>query len=198
MMSDAASPLVERYRQAFALSPVPVLLASPDGRIRLVNDELATMFGYVASDLAGEPVERLLPEEHRAQHPMLRAAYQKLPARRRMGQGRDLEGLTRSGRRIPLELGLSPVEVDGEVWTLVTAVDTSARKRDDALARATLDAAASAMVMVDGTGSIVSVNPAALALFGYDEAELVASGWRCSCRRTSRTAIGCMCRAFSS
>lgn len=151
----------------FDLSPMALLLASPDGRIRLVNAEFARLFEYGSDDLVVQHVECLLPTELQLQHPKLREAYQKSPAKRSMGEGRDLNGMTSTGRLLPLELGLHPVETEeGGTWTLVTAIDTSMRVRGEAMVRATLDSAASAMVMVSRDGRIVSVNKAALDLFG--------------------------------
>lgn len=167
--------LEEKYRLTFELSPVGLLLVGPQGHIRLVNDNLAGMFEYAGDELIGQPIECLLPTAQRKGHPLLRLAYLEHPAKRQMGQGRDLQGQTRTGRLISLELGLNPIPFDGDTWTLVTAIDASARIRDEALLRATLNAAASAMVMVRIDGTIASLNRAAVDLFGYDESELLGS-----------------------
>ncbi|MEO0322373.1 MAG: PAS domain-containing sensor histidine kinase [Myxococcota bacterium] len=120
--------LVERYALAFALSPVPLLLVDASGHIRLVSDEMAALFEYAPDALLGAAVERLLPPDAQAHHPQLRQAYLENASKRPMGRGRELEGLSRTNRRIPLELGLTPVPHEGEVWTVVTAVDTSERR----------------------------------------------------------------------
>ncbi|MEO1574360.1 MAG: PAS domain-containing sensor histidine kinase [Pseudomonadota bacterium] len=165
---------LDEYRRALDLSPLASLLVGPDGRIGLVNDELAELFGYSAEELVGQPVETLLPPASRSVHTTLRRSYQDAPEKRRMGQGRDLQGVTRTGQLIPLELGLHPVDLAEEgQWTMVTVVDTTERLRNEALARATLEASASAMVMVSGEGTIVSVNRAAQALFDYADDEML-------------------------
>ncbi|MFK7830257.1 MAG: PAS domain S-box protein [Congregibacter sp.] len=165
--------LLEKYRLSFDLSTVAQLLVSPDGDIQLTNRASEEMFEYPAGFLIGQPVECLLPETLRHSHPALRDAYRQLPTKRQMGQGRDLEGVTRTGRRVPLELGLEPVEEDGVRWVLVTAIDTTERQEGQALVRATLEAAASAIIMVSQDGSIISANKAANVLFGYAQEELV-------------------------
>lgn len=166
-------PDLSRYRLAFDLSPVPLLLVDSGGVIQLANRELEEMFGYGPEVLIGQPVECLLPQNLRQKHPELRAAFGQFPSKRRMGQGRDLDGETRDGRLLPLELGLQPVTEGDETWALVTAVDTSTRRETEAVARATLEAAASAMIMVDRAGLIVSVNRAGCDLFGYAEDALI-------------------------
>ena len=110
------------------LSPIPMLLADEEGQIRLVNREFEQLFEYAEGALLGWPVEVLLPEAARGGHPALRRGFAAEPSKRQMGQGRDLFGLTRTQRVLPLELGLQPVAVDDVVWVLVTAVDISERR----------------------------------------------------------------------
>ncbi|MEM1416796.1 MAG: PAS domain S-box protein, partial [Myxococcota bacterium] len=148
-------------RQVVAIGPLPMLLVGPDGRIRAVNAELERLFEYPPGALEGELVEMLLPEAVASRHPELRAAYARVPTKRRMGRGRDLHGRTRTGRVLPLELGLHPFEEGGETHVLVTAVDITERKRDEERVRTAIDAAASSMILVSPTGTIELVNPAA-------------------------------------
>ncbi len=167
--------VAEQYQLAFALSPVPLLLVDAEGVIRLANREFEDMFEYPPGGLTGLAVEALVPAAARAAHPGLRAGFARHPAKRKMGHGRDLEGITRTGRPVPLQLGLEPVPVEGTVWALVSAIDVSTRRQGEALARATLEAAGTAMIMVAPGGAIVSANRAARELFGYAEEELVGA-----------------------
>ncbi|MFK7893846.1 MAG: PAS domain S-box protein [Granulosicoccus sp.] len=167
--------LLEKYKFAFAISPVPMLLVSQGGEIALVNDGLIQLFGYGSVELVGNSVEMLIPSSLREHHPQLRDAYFRMPTKRGMGVGRDLYGETKSGKVIPLELALEPVSVNGQTWAMVGAVDISQRKAHEERLRQAMDASASAMVMVDESGEIVLVNNAAIALFGYNEDELIGS-----------------------
>lgn len=167
--------MIEKYRLAFEISPVPMLLASDTGEILLANSGLDELFEYETGDLVGQNVEILVPESTRGHHPELRAAYARVPTKRNMGAGRDLNGVTRLGNIIPLELGLEPV-VDGErIMALVAAIDIRQRKTHEVRLLQAMDAAASAMVMVDETGHIVFVNKSAVSLFGYEETDLLGA-----------------------
>lgn len=167
--------LTAKYQLAFDISPVPMLLVSNDGEILLANADFLDLFEYENDELIGMSVEALVPEQIRAHHPELRNAYQRVPTKRSMGGGRDLHGVTKNGTIIPLELGLEPVSHQGTNMALVAAIDIRHRKlHEDRMHRA-MDAAASAMVMVDGNSEIVFVNKAASALFGYEESELLGS-----------------------
>lgn len=164
---------LSNYEFAFEISPVPMFLVSTHGVIMLTNRLLDQLFEYEPSELNGKNVEVLVPESIRGHHPELRGAYFKFPAKRNMGQGRDLFGITKSGKVIPLELGLDTVPIDGHLCALVVALDISQRKQHEQRMKLAMDAAASAMIMVNEEGVIEFVNKAALTLFGYEEHELL-------------------------
>ncbi|TNJ44468.1 PAS domain S-box protein [Phaeobacter sp. B1627] len=165
--------MIEKYRLAFDISPVPLLLISGSGEIVLANAGFLDLFGYEASELIGLSVEVLVPEPVRNRHPDLRSAYHRVPTKRSMGAGRDLYGVTKSGTVIPLELGLEPVLDSDEPMALVAAIDIRQRKAHEVRLRQAMDAAASAMVMVNHKGCIVLVNHAASELFQYEERDLL-------------------------
>jgi PAS domain S-box-containing protein len=172
-------PNIDQYQLAFDVSPMPLLLVSAAGIIRLTNASLDTLFEYDRGELVGQPVEVLVPGGVRGHHPDLRQAYLRFPTKRAMGQGRDLTGVTKTGVSIQLELGLDPAQVGDETWALVAAVDVRARKAHDERMRIALDASASAMVMVDEQGRIRFVNGATQKLFGYTMAELIGEPIEC-------------------
>lgn len=150
-----------------------MLLVATSGEILLTNPLFDSLFRYSPTELVGQNVEILVPEMHREHHPELRGAYFRHASKRYMGQGRDLHGITRNGEVIPLELGLDSVTIDGEVYALVVAIDIRYRKQQEQRMALAMDAAASAMIMIDEQGRIVFANKAAASLFGYDEKELL-------------------------
>lgn len=165
--------ILEKYELAFQVSPVPLLLVSSHGEIILANDDFSALFEYDPGELIGLNVDRLVPAAQRAQHGHLRTTYHAAPSKRSMGAGRDLFGVTKTGTIIPLELGLEPVKNGQDHMALVAAIDIRHRKVHEALMQRAIDAAASAMVMVDDHGQIVFVNKAAVKLFGYREDQLL-------------------------
>ena len=67
------------------------------------------MFGYGHADLAGRPVESLIPADLRAAHCGHRAGYARVPRARPMGDGARLVGLRKDGTTFPVQVSLSPV-----------------------------------------------------------------------------------------
>jgi PAS domain S-box-containing protein len=115
-----------------------MLLVAADGRIRMANRHSEQLFGHRREDLAGQPVETLVPERFRGPHPEHRAGFLRAPSVRAMGAGRDLFGLRRDGTEVPIEIGLNPMRVGGELYVLASIIDITQRKRGENLLRASL------------------------------------------------------------
>lgn len=164
---------IEKYRFAFEISPLPLMLVTGAGKIELSNRHFEHLFGYGTGELIGKNVDILVPEASRGYHPILREAYTRVPTKRNMGANRDLRGLTKSGQTIPLELGLEPMKNGKETWALVVAIDLSARQLQENRMRQALDASSSAMIMVDQEAKITFVNATASILLGYEQDELM-------------------------
>jgi len=86
-----------------------VVLADDDGALVLVNRRLEDMFGYARGELAGRPVESLLPADLREAHRGHRAGYARAPRPRLMGEGARLVGVRKDGATFPVSVSLSPV-----------------------------------------------------------------------------------------
>jgi len=152
--------------------PTAIVVVDGQGRIESVNAQAARLFGYTSAELLGETIENLVPYRLRAQHPRLREGYLHAPQTRPMGAGRDLFGLRKDGTEFPIEIGLNPITTEEGLLVVSAIVDLSERKRLEARLRATIEAAPTAMVMIDPAGTIVLVNSETERLFGYDRDEL--------------------------
>src|ERR1051325_6228784 len=149
---------VEQLTAIIDSVPTAVIMADQHGTIVLVNAQAERLFGYKSIELLGEMIDILVPYRFRAAHPELRARFAKSPQARPMGAGRDLFGLRKDGTEFPIEIGFSPVKTDDGMFVVSAIVDISERKRLESRFRATIEAAPTAMVMIDQVGSIVLVN----------------------------------------
>ena len=98
----ARRPAMQRFELTFSTCPVPLLLISADGRICKTNERLDALFAYPPGELIGRSVDILVPSAVRPDHARMREAYCAAPSKRAMGAGRDLHGITRTGRTLPL------------------------------------------------------------------------------------------------
>jgi hypothetical protein len=117
-----------RLRAAVESAPSGLLMIDARGMIVLVNREVERLFGYPREELLGRPVDMLVPERYRVGHGGFRAGFVSDPRVRSMGAGRDLFGLTKDGREVPVEIGLTPVVTSEGMFVLSAIVDITARK----------------------------------------------------------------------
>ena len=102
-----------RFRERLLESaPDAIVICDLDGTIVLVNEQAETLFGYRRAELLGREVEMLIPKPRRDAHRRFRADFGAIDALRPMGEGRDLVGLTKDGRELPVAVNLSSIETD--------------------------------------------------------------------------------------
>jgi PAS domain S-box-containing protein len=169
----------ELFRLMIEAAPTGMLMSDADGRIMLVNAQAERLFCYSRDELIGTPVERLVPERFRHQHPNYRGAYLQGPSIRPMGMGRELFGRRKDGSEVPVEIGLTPLSTEDGCFVLTSIVDITERKRSERTFRRALDAAPTGMLMVDELGAITFVNAQAETLFGYTREELIGKPVEC-------------------
>lgn len=155
------------------LTTGPVLAVSQDGIIRIANSRIESLLGYEPGELRGQSIEILVPDEVRQYHPELREAFFVVPHERSMGTGRDLFAKRKDGSLVPVEIGLTPFKSDSEALVIASISDITERRSQQEKIRLAMDAASSAMVMVDHSGRIVLANQQACRSFGYQMEELL-------------------------
>lgn len=131
--------LEDRFRVSVQSAPIAMVMIDGAGTNVIVNAEAEKLFGYASDELLGQPVEMLIPERFRSQHPQLRNRFFASPEVRRMGVGRDLYGLRKDGSEFPIEIGLNPIETEEGLFVLSAIVDITERKRLESALRQTND-----------------------------------------------------------
>lgn len=107
--------------------PVGALVVDLAGKIVAASSEAERLFGYAPGELEGASVELLVPQKHRAAHVRERDRFMGALRSRQMAAGRDLEGLRKDGSAVPLQIGLSQIEVDEGAFVLAIVLELPAR-----------------------------------------------------------------------
>jgi PAS domain S-box-containing protein len=154
-------------------APDAMVIVNDAGEIQLANGATEKLFGYKREQLAGQPIEILIPERYRGHHPEHRDGFFGAPRARPMGVGLQLWGRRQDGTEFPVEISLSPLEIEGGLLATAAIRDLTERRRADDKFRGLLESAPDAMVIVNREGEIQLANVETVKLFGYDRDELI-------------------------
>lgn len=113
-----------------------IILTDGLGNIMLVNPAAERLFGYLSTQLVGQPIEILIPDKYRHHHHELREGFYEHPSNRVMGHNRDLYGRRKDGIEIPLEVSLSHYRQGEQLFVIAFIVDIARRKEiEDSMLR---------------------------------------------------------------
>jgi len=150
---------------------VAIIGKTLEGMITSWNAGAEHLYGYTAAEVLGRSITLLMPPDCLDEMPAIFA---------RLRRGEHIEHvetqrLTKGGRRLDIGLTISPIfdAAGAVIGASSVAQDITARKRSEARFHLAIEAAPSAMVMIDDEGRIVLVNAQAERFFGYDRTELL-------------------------
>jgi PAS domain S-box-containing protein len=129
--SNRVDQMSDEVRSELILDALPdaVVAVAQDGSIIYANARLARMFGFGRDALIGRPIEVLVPDWIRDQHPKLRERYLDEPHQRPLG-ALELVGRRADGSEIPVDISLAVLQ-EGE-RTIVAAIVRETRDREAA------------------------------------------------------------------
>lgn len=174
----AAAGSEELSRGLLESAPDAIVIVDERGAIRMVNGQAERLFGYQRSELIGEPVEILVPDDRRADHAGHREGYVAAPRTRPMGIGMDLVGERKDGSRFPVEISLSPLHT--EQGLLITSVirDITERRRAERALRESerryrdfIEGTDDLVVRLDREGRFIYVNHTSERILGLSPEE---------------------------
>ena len=169
-----------RLRSVMENSADGIIAITADSRIELVNPAAAHMFGYEPDELLGRKIEMLMPDAQRADH-VGWVSRSKLRAARKFEDSRDLVGLHKNGRDVPIELTIAPLGQDGDARFVAILRDVGdrmeaerSRRESEQRFRATFDQAAVGIALAAPDGKFLKVNGKLTEILGYTDEELLA------------------------
>jgi PAS domain S-box-containing protein len=101
------------------------------GTIISFNPAATRMFEYEEAEVAGQNIKMLMPEPNRGAHDGHLARHQSTGKSRAIGVGRELEGLSKTGRAFPMELTVTEMFLQGQKFFVGVVRDISERSRHE-------------------------------------------------------------------
>lgn len=121
-----------QFQDLFEFSADGMLMSDQQGIVRLVNLEAERMFGYRREELIGRPVETLVPQAAQSSHMGYRTRFLESAAPRVMGRGMaNLFGLRKDGSSFPVEISLSPLQIEGSTMVAAAVRDITLRRQQE-------------------------------------------------------------------
>ncbi len=157
-------------------TPDPMIIIDQSGTILLSNLQTQQVFGYTEEELKGQKVEVLIPERFHHHHINYRSSFFKAPKTRSMGSGHELFARRRDGKEVPVEVSLSPIQMENETWVSAAIRDVTARRLEEIKLNqlvSIIDSSADAIVSKKTDGTILSWNAAAERILGYSAEEIL-------------------------
>jgi PAS domain S-box-containing protein len=111
----------QRFRRLLESAPDAIVIADTSGLIVEANAQTEKLFGYARGELLGRDIETLVPADLR----------EGLWTR----SGLELQGVRKDGSEIPVEVSVSPIEMDDGLVVAAAIRDVSDRKRAEKIER---------------------------------------------------------------
>lgn len=162
-----------------------VIVTNQFGIIQFANTATEEMFNYKASELVGEKVNILMPENHAKKHDNYYRRYfeQGHSLTKKQLCGRELTGMKKGGKSFEIEISVSAMtRQDGSEIFAAVIRDISQRKKDELkrtqdyeFFKSIFDNGLTGVSVTDQKGYFIDMNKTICKLYGYTKKELIGS-----------------------
>ena len=154
------------------------------GRMVLVNQAAAELFGYEKEEMLGQNINMLMPAYHARQHDGYIGNYMKTGEAKIIGIGRDVVAQRKDGSQFPIRLSISEVEMDNRrLFTGIVHDLTRQKSAEAALqkekkrAQRYLNIANTMIVILDRSGKVKLLNDKSRRILEVTEQEVIGEDW---------------------
>lgn len=120
------------FEKFYEHSPDALVVVDETGKIDRINAQAEALFGLPRQSMLGQSIEMLIPGRLRDRHLAHRISYMKDPKTRPMGTDLQLLGQRADGSEFPVDIMLSPIEIEQRRVVLAVVRDITERKRAEA------------------------------------------------------------------
>ncbi len=172
----------QRFERLFEAAPFGLILVDEDGNIVHSNRMFEQIFDYSAVEANSLNIDCLIPEAQGPGHHQKMLQFFRNPSTRYLGKERVLNGVTKAGTIIPLDIALNPITYNNRQHVLVGIMDISERiqlskalSKEQKRFQLILEAAGEGIYGVDNQGIATFFNKAGATMLGYQPEELIGT-----------------------
>jgi len=161
-----------------------ILVTDSKGIIIEANPSCLNLFEYSIDEIVGQEVEKLIPKDLKNKHTEHRIGFVINPESRKMHSGLTLTGIKKSGEKLSLQIGLSYVKSEGELFVICFISDVSERQKwlnqirnQQKLLKKYLDVTSSIFLILDRYENIILINKVGSEILGVSEKGAVGKNW---------------------
>eukprot|EP00756_Hemistasia_phaeocysticola_P016897 Hpha_TRINITY_DN15503_c5_g1::TRINITY_DN15503_c5_g1_i1::g.104631::m.104631 len=159
------------------LSSVPVIAIDHRGLIIKFSAAAEKVFRYAATDVLGQNVNILMPDETRRKHDRALVLYRRTGKKTAIDSMRMQPAVTSSGENIQVELCVREVIQEGRdsvyVGYMRDAREDFLVQQEEAMINNIRDLSSAPVILMDTQGTITEWNTAAQSLFGFTRDDVV-------------------------
>ncbi|MEI7725407.1 MAG: ATP-binding protein [Bacteroidota bacterium] len=122
----------EKFRLVVESAPTAMVLINNEDQITLVNNQTEKLFGYHRNELMGNKIKILIPEHYLKKHTDRSTMFFTLQQKRSIIAIYDLLATRKNGTEMQIEIRLNPIETDEGPMVLVSMIDITAKKIQEA------------------------------------------------------------------
>jgi PAS domain S-box-containing protein/putative nucleotidyltransferase with HDIG domain len=168
--------------ELYEFAPDGLVTVNTEGRITRINSRAQELFGYGNEELLNQPIEMLIPKHLHTKHEREREKFFTAPRKRGIVTGLKLSALRKDGNEFPVEIELSPLQIDGETFVTAAIRDISERlqtekalRESEEKYRTLVEKMNEGVIVVDNNDVIQFVNNRFTQIVGYSREELLGS-----------------------
>ncbi len=175
-----------KYKELLEAAPDGMIVANLKGEIVLANKQSEKLFRYTKKEMAGKPIEKLLPAYFFINQVCNKVHYESTPKALSTDAGLELFAIAKDGTKTPVEISLSQVVTDNDTLIFASIRDITERKKsDEKLRKAQNDfqllvssVKDYAIFMLDVNGNVVTWNSGAEKIKGYKAEEIIGKNFK--------------------
>lgn len=154
------------------LSVIPIIAINNHGTVESFSPAAEECFGYSASEVLGENVKMLMPQEIADVHDGHLDRYRRTKIKTIIDSSRVVNGRRRDGSLVPLEVSVKEIKKEGTQSSFVAycreTMHDAALQEESKLGTIIRDLSSIPIVLIEATGEVKYANTAFCSEFRYD------------------------------